>query len=268
MAAAAWGGTTQKCDSCGRTVYPVEELAADGRVYHRPCFRCTHCKATLQFSNYSSVEGVLYCKPHYDQILKSTGSLEKSFEGTSKSAKAEKSNGNKGQPNRFSSMFVGTQDKCVVCNKTVYPLEKVNLNGSSYHKSCFRCTHGGCTLSPSNNVTHEGKLYCKTHHSQLFMVKGNFSNFEDSTPNAKVDIEKQPEHEDATKNPGGPGQGDGLTEKPLESELTPEKPSQDDIVAEKQSQSSVDVPKQSESSTTVQRSEEGKGLPRVSQIVM
>jgi len=35
----------------------------------------------LQFSNYSSVEGVLYCKPHYDQILKSTGSLEKSFEG-------------------------------------------------------------------------------------------------------------------------------------------------------------------------------------------
>jgi hypothetical protein len=36
----------------------------------------------LQFSNYSSVEGVLYCKPHYDQILKSTGSLDKSFEGT------------------------------------------------------------------------------------------------------------------------------------------------------------------------------------------
>jgi hypothetical protein len=44
----AWGGTTQKCASCGRTVYPVEELAADGRVYHRPCFRCHHCKSTLQ----------------------------------------------------------------------------------------------------------------------------------------------------------------------------------------------------------------------------
>jgi hypothetical protein len=36
----------------------------------------------LQFSNYNSIEGVLYCKPHYDQILKSTGSLDKSFEGT------------------------------------------------------------------------------------------------------------------------------------------------------------------------------------------
>jgi hypothetical protein len=44
----AWGGTTQKCSSCGRTVYPVEELTADGRAYHRPCFRCHHCKSTLQ----------------------------------------------------------------------------------------------------------------------------------------------------------------------------------------------------------------------------
>lgn len=42
----------------------------------------------LQFSNYSSVEGVLYCKPHYDQILKSTGSLEKSFEGTEEKTKS------------------------------------------------------------------------------------------------------------------------------------------------------------------------------------
>ncbi|KAM3208819.1 hypothetical protein ACQJBY_063480 [Aegilops geniculata] len=93
--AAAWGGTTQKCASCGKKVYPVEELAADGRAYHRPCFRCHHCKSTLQFSNYSSIEGVLYCKPHYDQILKSTGSLDKSFEGVTRAAKSEKSNGPK-----------------------------------------------------------------------------------------------------------------------------------------------------------------------------
>lgn len=35
----------------------------------------------MQFSNYSSIEGVLYCKPHYDQLFKMTGSLDKSFEG-------------------------------------------------------------------------------------------------------------------------------------------------------------------------------------------
>lgn len=36
---------------------------------------------TLQLSNYSSFEGVLYCKPHFDQLFKKTGSLDKSFEG-------------------------------------------------------------------------------------------------------------------------------------------------------------------------------------------
>ncbi|KAI9083207.1 hypothetical protein K1719_034739 [Acacia pycnantha] len=33
-----------------------------------------------QLSNYNSFEGVLYCKPHFDQLFKRTGSLDKSFE--------------------------------------------------------------------------------------------------------------------------------------------------------------------------------------------
>ena len=36
----------------------------------------------FQLSNYNSFEGVLYCRPHFDQIFKRTGSLNKSFEGT------------------------------------------------------------------------------------------------------------------------------------------------------------------------------------------
>lgn len=35
----------------------------------------------VQLSNYCSYEGVLYCKPHFDQLFKMTGSLDKSFEG-------------------------------------------------------------------------------------------------------------------------------------------------------------------------------------------
>ena len=34
----------------------------------------------FQLSNYCSFEGVLYCKPHFDQLFKMTGSLDKSFE--------------------------------------------------------------------------------------------------------------------------------------------------------------------------------------------
>lgn len=38
----------------------------------------------MQLSNYNSFEGVLYCRPHFDQLFKRTGSLDKSFEGTKK----------------------------------------------------------------------------------------------------------------------------------------------------------------------------------------
>ncbi|CAN1337447.1 Pollen-specific protein SF3 [Linum perenne] len=74
--------TQQKCKVCDKTVYLVDKLVADTRIYHKSCFRCHHCNNTLKLSNFCSFEGVLYCRPHFDQLFKRTGSLEKSFEGT------------------------------------------------------------------------------------------------------------------------------------------------------------------------------------------
>ncbi|XP_030494557.2 LIM domain-containing protein WLIM1 [Cannabis sativa] len=170
---ATFGGTTQKCKACEKTVYFVDELTADNKVYHKACFRCHHCKRTLKLSDYSSFEGVLYCKPHFDQLFKRTGSLDKSFEGTPKTVRDRTAN--QVTNNKVSRLFAGTQEKCVACKKTVYPIEKVAVDGTSYHKGCFRCTHGGCVISPSNYVAHEHHLYCKHHHNQLFKAKGNFS---------------------------------------------------------------------------------------------
>ncbi|KAE9589343.1 putative transcription factor interactor and regulator LIM family [Lupinus albus] len=76
------------------------------------------------------------------------------------------------------NIFLGTKDKCVGCKKTVYPIERVTINGNPYHKCCFKCTYGGCTINSANFVTHEGKLYCKHHHIQLFKEKGNYSQLE------------------------------------------------------------------------------------------
>ncbi|KAG1364049.1 hypothetical protein COCNU_11G008760 [Cocos nucifera] len=266
MASGAFGGTTLKCKACEKTVYLVDQLTADGRVYHKACFRCHHCKGTLKvidfpplpfcylycllgsfclcsdllppchlasgvdvllsvsgqnlsmhnynilfvdvfmgalfnlLSNYSSIDGVLYCRPHYDQLFKMTGSLDKSFEGSSRSAKADRSNGHESTANRrFSSMFVGTQDKCVVCKKTVYPIEKVAVDGTPYHRPCFKCSHGGCVISPSNHVAHEGRIYCKHHHSQLVMAKGNFSQLEDKHGGIKVPTENPAPDDNAEK---------------------------------------------------------------------
>ncbi|MFQ6640488.1 hypothetical protein Gotur_014442 [Gossypium turneri] len=99
-------GTQQKCKACEKTVYPVELLSADGVPYHKSCFKSSHCKGTLkillanyvglcnevsdpnlvacityfQLGTYSSMEGVLYCKPRFEQLFKETGNLNENFQ--------------------------------------------------------------------------------------------------------------------------------------------------------------------------------------------
>ena len=72
--------------------------------------------------------------------------------------------------------FGGTQDKCKTCAKTVYPLEKVNVENTCYHKACFKCTHCNGSLSLASYAALNGLLYCKAHYHQLFAEKGNYSN--------------------------------------------------------------------------------------------
>ncbi|KAL0312627.1 UNVERIFIED_CONTAM: LIM domain-containing protein PLIM2b [Sesamum radiatum] len=50
-------------------------MSADGVPYHNTCFRCSHCNGRLTMSSYSAVDGKLYCKPHFEQLFKETGSF-------------------------------------------------------------------------------------------------------------------------------------------------------------------------------------------------
>ncbi|XP_022147448.1 LIM domain-containing protein PLIM2c-like [Momordica charantia] len=176
-------GTLDKCKACDKTVYVVDLLSLEGNPYHKSCFKCSHCKGTLSMSSYSWMDGVLYCKPHFEQLFKESGNFSKNFQ-TSKPS--EKQNDLSRAPSKLSSMFCGTQDKCAVCTKTVYPLEKVTLEGESYHKTCFRCAHGGCNLTHSNAAALDGVLYCKHHFAQLFMVKGNYNHVLQAAANKKA----------------------------------------------------------------------------------
>ncbi|KAG6417458.1 hypothetical protein SASPL_119618 [Salvia splendens] len=173
MVSVQFAGTTQKCTACEKTAHLVDRLTADNRIFHKACFRCHHCKGTLKLGNYNSFDGMLYCRHHYDQLFKRTGNLEKSFEGVSKIVKTEKT-----LESRVSGLFGGTRERCTGCAKTVYPIEKVTVNQAAYHKSCFKCSYGGCTISLSNYIAHEGVLFCKHHHMQLIMAKGNLSQLE------------------------------------------------------------------------------------------
>ncbi|XP_027080034.1 LIM domain-containing protein WLIM2b-like [Coffea eugenioides] len=173
----SFSGTQQKCKACDKTVHFAEMMSADGVPYHNTCFRCTHCNGRLTMSNYSKspLDGSLYCKPHFEQLLRENGGF------ANKLATSGKPNGLSRAPSKVSTLFSGTQEKCNVCKKTVYPLEKVTVEGEFYHKSCFRCAHGGCFLNPSSYAALDGILYCKPHFSQLFKQKGCYNHLTKTT---------------------------------------------------------------------------------------
>ncbi|KAI3796567.1 hypothetical protein L1987_39244 [Smallanthus sonchifolius] len=77
--------------------------------------------------------------------------------------------------------FTGTLDKCKACDKTVYFVDLLSVDGITYHKACFRCSHCNGTLAMSSYSSMDGVLYCKPHFEQLFKESGNFSkNFQTS----------------------------------------------------------------------------------------
>ncbi|PON92035.1 Zinc finger, LIM-type [Trema orientale] len=196
----AFTGTLDKCKACDRTVYVVDSMSLEGVPYHKACFKCSHCKGTLSMSSYSSMDGVLYCKPHFEQLFKESGNFSKNFQ-TAKSS--DKQNELSRAPSKLSSLFSGTQDKCATCSKTVYPLEKVSLEGECYHKSCFRCAHGGCPLTHSSYAALDGVLYCKHHFQQLFMEKGNYSHVLKAAAHRK-NATPPPEPADESSEPAVP----------------------------------------------------------------
>ncbi|XP_077060538.1 LIM domain and actin-binding protein 1 isoform X2 [Siphateles boraxobius] len=66
------------------------------------------------------------------------------------------------------------QERCVCCQKTVYPVEKLIANQQIYHKTCFRCAFCNTKLSLVSYASLHGSIYCKPHFSQLFKSKGNY----------------------------------------------------------------------------------------------
>ncbi|KAK2415819.1 LIM domain-containing protein WLIM2b [Trifolium repens] len=210
-------GTLDKCKACDKTVYVVDLLTLEGIPYHKNCFKCSHCKGYLTMSTYSSMDGVLYCKPHFEQLFKESGNFSKNFQ-TAKSSEKQNESVNRA-PNRLSSMFSGTLDKCSVCTKTVYPLEKMTLEGECYHKNCFRCAHAGCHLTHSSYAALDGVLYCRHHFQQLFMEKGNYNHVLQAAAANKKNVTPPPEPAEPAESADAddePSKPEGETEEQTE----------------------------------------------------
>ncbi|XP_038597114.1 F-actin-monooxygenase MICAL3 isoform X5 [Tachyglossus aculeatus] len=60
-------GGSDTCYFCRKRVYVMERLSAEGKFFHRSCFKCEYCATTLRLSCYAYdlEDGKFYCKPHY-----------------------------------------------------------------------------------------------------------------------------------------------------------------------------------------------------------
>ncbi|KAL2104243.1 hypothetical protein ACEWY4_001111 [Coilia grayii] len=78
------------------------------------------------------------------------------------------------QPKSAKKFCLPMREMCVMCQKTVYPLERLVANQQVFHNTCFRCSHCNTKLSLGNYASLHNNVYCKPHFCQLFKSKGNY----------------------------------------------------------------------------------------------
>ncbi|XP_014899759.1 F-actin-monooxygenase mical1 isoform X1 [Poecilia latipinna] len=61
----------EQCYFCGKMVYAVERISAEGRFFHRSCFTCHSCGITLRLGGYAfdKNSGRFYCEMHSEDLL-------------------------------------------------------------------------------------------------------------------------------------------------------------------------------------------------------
>jgi len=120
-----------------------------------------------------SVNNAINMLESEQESIESTKSLRARFESLKAEAEQPKE---KPRPkvNRFVLQEPAAVNKCVSCDKTAYPLEKIEVDGKVYHSNCFRCQQCHCKLRMETYTLNNDNLYCLPHFRQLFISKGNY----------------------------------------------------------------------------------------------
>ncbi|XP_012227464.2 uncharacterized protein Mical isoform X2 [Linepithema humile] len=62
-------GSSEMCHFCNKRVYLMERLSAEGKFFHRGCFRCEYCSISLRIGNHTFDRekngGRFYCTQHF-----------------------------------------------------------------------------------------------------------------------------------------------------------------------------------------------------------
>lgn len=67
-------------------------------------------------------------------------------------------------------------DKCAGCGKVAYAMERICVEGTTFHPTCFKCIECGNKLNiGAFSKSPEGQYYCKTHYAAAFQRRGRYS---------------------------------------------------------------------------------------------
>eukprot|EP01100_Stratorugosa_tubuloviscum_P013226 TRINITY_DN650_c2_g1_i3.p1 TRINITY_DN650_c2_g1~~TRINITY_DN650_c2_g1_i3.p1 ORF type:complete len:604 (-),score=309.16 TRINITY_DN650_c2_g1_i3:103-1914(-) len=69
-----------KCNNCGKTVYVNERLGANGKVFHKSCFRCCVCQCVLKLGAFSFLDNKFFCDTHFQQAFKKNANYITGFD--------------------------------------------------------------------------------------------------------------------------------------------------------------------------------------------
>eukprot|EP00029_Vermamoeba_vermiformis_P012389 TRINITY_DN71_c0_g1_i1.p1 TRINITY_DN71_c0_g1~~TRINITY_DN71_c0_g1_i1.p1 ORF type:complete len:200 (+),score=70.33 TRINITY_DN71_c0_g1_i1:43-642(+) len=140
------GSVNNKCATCGKTVYAMEMIAVEDKVFHKAgCLKCTHCSKTLSPGNYASMGGVYYCKPHFKQLFALKGNYDEGFGGEKHAKKWAP------QVNKFSGV-----EKVVADNK----------DGSKRASVDVSSNNGSVSPKPSDNVVEHNHATAEQEHHE------------------------------------------------------------------------------------------------------
>ncbi|KLO17775.1 hypothetical protein SCHPADRAFT_820882 [Schizopora paradoxa] len=68
------GGGTPRCAHCEKPVYFAEQVKAVGKIFHKPCLRCTDCNASLDSNRLAEKDGRVVCRSCYSKHYGPRGS--------------------------------------------------------------------------------------------------------------------------------------------------------------------------------------------------
>ncbi|XP_077482743.1 F-actin-monooxygenase mical2b isoform X5 [Stigmatopora argus] len=143
---------------------PKDEKKADGTdpIYKRRRKLCTYLEEATNLStkDTSPWDGK---QPKENKVRSLATQLQAKIESTSNCYQRK-------QGTSFQRAFATQSgEKCHLCQRRVYLVERICAEGLFFHRECFRCTTCSSTLRQGSHAfdSQHGKLYCKLHFDQL-----------------------------------------------------------------------------------------------------